>query len=288
MKLGLGTVQFGLDYGIANAAGKPPETEVAAILEAARRAGIDVLDTAAAYGDSEDVLGRLAGPASGFRVISKTPADGPLTPARLEEGLARSLQRLRRERLDGLLVHRADDLLGPQGEALVAALQSCKARGLVARIGVSVYTGEQIDALLARCEPDIVQAPVSMLDQRLVRSGRLAALKRRGIEVHARSAFLQGLLFMDPATLPPHFDSERARLAAVRERLARAGATPAAAALAWLRETGLVDVAICGVDSPAQLAELCAAAESALPDIDFAACALDDERVLDPSQWRFG
>lgn len=295
MELGLGAVQFGLDYGISNQGGQTPEPEVRRILDLAAAGGVRVLDTAAAYGESEAVLGRCLPREAGFRVITKT---APLREARgtvdgprlVREGFADSLQRLGLPRVSGLLAHHAADLLGPGGEAVWAALEDFRARGLAKKIGLSVYAGAEIDAALARFDIDLVQVPASVLDQRLVAGGQLARLAARGVEVHARSVFLQGLLLLDPAAAPAYFEPVRGRLAAWRDFLDSRGLSPAQGALAFARSLAGVGVVLAGVENAAQLeaniADFAAAASSGLDLAAFAPFALDDERFVNPGNWK--
>ncbi len=185
MNLGLGSVQFGLDYGIANATGRTPAPEVAAILALAAERGVKVLDTAPSYGDSEAVVGRALPADQDFRIISKTryfrlAKIGREEVATLDSDFRASLERLGVERLYGLLLHHCDDLLAPGGERLWAAMAALKDRGLVAKIGVSVYTKRQIEAVLERFTIDLVQLPLNVLDQRLSREF-LDSIKRAGI-----------------------------------------------------------------------------------------------------------
>ena len=98
----------------------------------------------------------------------------------------------------GLLAHHADDLLVPGGRRVFEEMQRLLEEGLVRKIGVSVYSGQQIDSILELYTPDIVQLPLNLFDQRLLESGHLEKLKRRGVEIHARSVFLQGLLLIEP------------------------------------------------------------------------------------------
>ncbi|MGZ8313024.1 MAG: aldo/keto reductase, partial [Allosphingosinicella sp.] len=142
-RLGLGTAQLGLDYGITNAVGRVPEGEAAAMLRIATNAGLDTLDTAYLYGNSERVIGR-AGTPHALRIVTKTPkfddtADDAAAAGRLRSALEESLDRLGRGRVDALLAHDADDLLGPRGTAIWAAMAAAREAGLVGRIGASVY-----------------------------------------------------------------------------------------------------------------------------------------------------
>jgi aryl-alcohol dehydrogenase-like predicted oxidoreductase len=220
-RLGLGTVQFGLDYGITNAAGKVGGAGAAAILGRCATAGIEVIDTAHLYGDSEAVIGRNA-PADRFRIVTKTPKfahseSSAEAVRRLREAFGDSLRNLRRESVHGLLLHDSADLLGPHGSALWSVMEELKGAGSVQALGVSVYEGEEIDSALARFPLDIVQLPWNPLDTRLEDDGQLAGLASRGVEVHARSLFLQGLLLQDVTAIPARFGPLRE---AVREMVA--------------------------------------------------------------------
>lgn len=284
-KLALGTVQFGLDYGIANQGGAVAQPEAAAILEQAKTLGIDTLDTAAAYGESEAVLGRLG--TEGFAIVTKLPGlplDCADAGSWVQEQLQVSLARLGTTHLSGLLLHKPADLHGEQGEALYNGLLEARSSGLAAKIGVSIYDPAELDALCARYDFDLVQAPFNILDTRMVDSGWADRLQQRGIELHLRSAFLQGLLLMPADKRPQRFD----RFASVWEFWE-----------AWLRESVLTPVQACiraalacpqaskvvvGVDSRAHLLEIAAAAQGALSALP--AWPPFDPALVNPSAWK--
>jgi aryl-alcohol dehydrogenase-like predicted oxidoreductase len=283
-QLGLGTAQFGLDYGVSNARGRVPESAVRNILDTAADARVALVDTAAAYGDAERVLGRSWPFPSPFSVVTKT--------VRLEEGLdrlearaRRSLERLGLARGYALLVHTAEDLMGSEGRALWARLQKLKHEGLFQRIGFSAYASDEPAALARRFQPDIVQVPCSLLDQRLVRDGTLDALASQGVEVHLRSVFLQGLLFLPHDGLPPRLAAAAPRISRIRRTLAEAGADPLQAALAFALDRPEATAAIVGVTSAAELRAILAASYQPTPRLDWKALALDDAIALDPRLW---
>jgi aryl-alcohol dehydrogenase-like predicted oxidoreductase len=276
-RLGLGTVQFGQPYGVSNRRGQVPRDEARRILVRAAEAGITLLDTAAGYGEAEAVLGALG--TRPFRIVTKTIG--------IANGLEAVVARARASaatlgRVDLLLVHAAGDLLSPGGARLWAALRALKDEGVVRGIGISAYVGDDPAALAERFRPDAMQIPCSLLDQRLLTSGALARMKALGVEIHARSIFLQGLLFVD--RLPEKLRHAAPALAAVKARIAAAGVTPLAAALAFALSRPEIDVALVGVTAKSELDEILAAALPA-PMIDWAACALDDETLLTPSRW---
>ncbi|MEJ0024645.1 MAG: aldo/keto reductase [Rhizomicrobium sp.] len=283
-RLGLGTVQFGQAYGISNAAGRVSADDVAAILRRAAEAGLRTLDTAAGYGEAEGVLGALADVAVPLRIVTKTISlknglDAVVARAR------QSVDKLRRRPVDLLLVHAAADLAGADGDALWSALLGLRDEGLFGGVGISAYVSDDPVALARRFHPAAMQIPFSLLDQRLLLTGALAAIKDMGVEIHARSIFLQGLLFLGDQKFPPKLRAAAPHLAGLRARIADAGSTPLAAALAFALGRPEIDVALVGVTSLREFEEILDAAARPAPAIDWSACALDDDVVLTPSLW---
>lgn len=291
MKLGLGTVQFGLDYGVSNFTGKTPEAEARRILQLAAEKGVRVLDTAAGYGDSEEVLGRSLPSQHGFAIVTKTsalPADeaGGECIEHVRAGFLQSLSRLGQKAIYGLLVHRAEDLLTTQGERLMAVLQEFKRQGLVSKIGVSVYDPEQAGRILDRYPVDLVQLPFNLYDQRFLRAGVLDRLKSLDVEVHARSAFLQGFLLMPPDRLAASFNAIRAHHACLYREIAVAGLTPLEASLRFCLAQFQIDQVIVGCESMEQFGEiLLAASEGAAGLRNPESLAVEDESIINPSRW---
>ena len=277
-RLGLGTVQFGQPYGVSNTAGQVPLAEVQAMLARAAAEGVAVLDTAANYGQAEEVLTQCD--TSAFRIVSKTVS--------VKNGVAAVIARARQSvqslgRVDVLLVHAVADLKGPDGDELWRALRALKEQGTVGAIGISAYVADDPATLAQRFRPDVMQLPFSLLDQRLLQDGSLAQLKELGVEVHARSLFLQGLLFME--TMPEKLRDAAPLVKRVRQQIAAAHATPLAAALGFVLSRPEVDVAVVGATSRHELDEILATARAPLPALDWTACALNDTRVLTPSLW---
>lgn len=286
MKLALGTVQFGLDYGVANPSGQVSLKDVGSILRQAQQYGIDLLDTAIAYGESEAVLGRYD--VRPWKVVTKLPVlpQGCLNISHwVKDQMLQSLNRLCTDRLYAVLLHHPRQLLdNANGLELYAALQEIKATGLVVKIGISVYSPKELDLLFDRYPVDLVQAPLNILDRRLVESGWARRLNNEGVELHTRSAFLQGLLLMPPDQWPSKFN----KWSAISKEWA-----------GWLKEMGLsglqaclryplglqeIDRVIVGVDSIDQLHEIIkegAGTLQSLPDFGL----LKDERLIDPSSW---
>lgn len=274
MKLGLGTVQFGQAYGVSNTNGQVSREDAAAILARAASAGVTVLDTAANYGAAESVLATLE--TAPFRIVTKTIS----AKNGVNAVVARARQSAETLKADTLLIHAAADL---KDAALWPALQRLKAQGVFKRIGISAYVGDDPLALAQTFLPDVMQLPFSVLDQRLLKSGALDRLKRLDVEIHARSVFLQGLLFLD--TLPENLRHAALELSITKAAIAASGATLLEAALAFVLSRPEIDVALVGVTSVGELDEIMAAAARPLPHLDWSSLALNDETVLTPSLW---
>lgn len=292
-KIGLGTVQFGSEYGIANRLGRASRAEIQGILEDAAGAGVRVLDTAPGYGNSEALLGELKPENAAFDFVTKTPvgqlAESPADAARsVTEGMLESLRRLRIDSVYGLLEHRPERLLGEQGDAIFEAMLGLRDAGLSRRIGVSAYTPAQLDAICARYPLDLVQIPLSVFDQRLLVGGRLRALKEKGVEVHARSVLLQGVVGMTPRDLPDYLAAMRSPLAKLRQLAEGLGISPVAAAIDFVERLAEVDVVLCGVEGRSQLREILTPGRPQIETIGsggFRELAICDPQLIDPSCW---
>jgi aryl-alcohol dehydrogenase-like predicted oxidoreductase len=257
MMIGLGTAQFGLDYGITNRSGRVSEDELQAILVVAAGARIDVLDTAPAYGTSEELLGRFAPDETMFRIVTKTPKFAEASSAEqavdwLKNFFERSLQHLERGTVHGLLFHDADDLLGPFGDRLWQAMEEFAAVGQVTRIGVSIYDAAE------------------------------------GVEVHARSLFLQGLLLEEPARIPVRFARIAAAAARMRSAFDAAGLTMLEGIMALASRQAEIHRFICGVTTAHELEDIVRAVEKVAAlqaPVDFSPPRDLDPRLLNPARW---
>jgi len=290
-RIGLGTVQFGADYGIANRDGRPNEAEVAAILARAVETGIGYLDTAAGYADAETLIGRHLPRGHQLRIVTKLPpiVEDVIAARQAESALAAlaaSLERLRTAQVYGVLIHHARDLAKPGWKHLIEALREARARGWTSCIGVSVYDESDLALVESRFTPDIVQLPFNALDRRLAVSGWLARLHASGTEVHARSLFLQGLLLMEPAALPGFFAPVGKTLARLHADWAAEKLTPLSGCLRCVLRNADIDVAIVGVNRLHELNEIeTAVAELAGDEGEFGPAVAIDPVYLDPRRW---
>jgi len=288
VRIGLGTAQWGLEYGIANRLGQPPEVEVAGMIEAARASGIDLLDTAGAYGTAESIIGAHAATTQ-FRIVTKVGA-GDTSPSELSDAIARnfsdSLRRLNRHRVYGLLVHDAAALLGPDGDRLWQLLETLLADGRVERLGVSVYAPEQLEAVRARFPITLVQLPCNVFDQRFLKNDYLHRLVAEGVEIHLRSAFLQGLLLMPTYSLPEHFAGIRTHHGQMLTAMHNAGWSMLEAALGFCLAQA-ADRVIVGCESVGQLRGIITAVWRVAGHGfgELARFAVEDEQIILPTKW---
>ena len=291
-QLCLGTAQFGLAYGITNTAGQVSEAEVAKLLMQAQDAGIRYLDTAQAYGNAEMVLSRQLPASHCFKIISKLPAQQqPLFGARYadawEQNFFASCQRLGVQGLDALLLHAPADLRKPGAHYLEAWLLSLRERGLVQRLGVSIYSGEELigvnPALL-----DLVQLPLSLLDQRLLQDGTLTRLRDGGTAIHARSLFLQGLLLTQASKWPSWVSLEiRSHQLALEALAEERGCQLIDLAIGFAREQEDLEAVVIGVCSVRELLDLHKTWSLPSPwqEGEWQTWAHQDLNILDPRLW---
>ncbi len=273
-KLGLGCALFGArsvpqagQLGVA-------APEAFATIALAAEAGVTLVDTAAQWGDSETVLGQVLPSQPPFSIITKTaPIAGGVEA--VERRARASLDRLGQTRARGLLVHDAAELLGPDGPALWTRLRRLKDAGLFEAIGFSACACDDPLGLARRFQPDIVQVPLNLLDQRLIASGALAELGALGVEVHLRSIFLQGLMFRAGHDLPAESRSLAPGLSRFRRLVAEAGADPLRIALGFALSRPEASRVIVGVSSPSELRAILAAAGGAPPALDWDAFSAD-------------
>ena len=289
MKIALGSAQFGYKYGVLRTSEGPDESEVSAILDFAAKNNITVIDTAANYGRSEEVIGRNI-VNSNWRVFTKTGKIEPELDVKqnieeIRRGFSSSLRKLRLSKVEGLLVHRADDILNPAGQEIFAALNSLKSCGMVNKIGVSVYTQEQIDFILDNYTIDIIQLPFSILDQRLLYSGHLSRLKEYGIEIHARSVFLQGIAIAPPEIVPCYFNPIKKNLTLLKEIASIKHLTPLGLSLRFVLGVPEIDQIIVGVESRVQLKEILRFYDVEIDPFELKDVAVDCPKYLNPSLW---
>ena len=268
----LGTAQFGMKYGVANRSGTPDEIQVAEILDQAYISGIRILDTASAYGESENVLGRAG--VSGWEVMTKIPPLSGFSDNQLDEAVydsvLRSLDCLKIDCLYAVLLHDHRDMIGERGRWVLGAMERL--------LGVSIYKPSDLEELES-AKIQVVQAPYNVLDQRILGSNL-------STELHVRSVFLQGLLLMPPHARPAHFERWNSLLTRFEERVHDSRLDPVAFCLGFVAQQPAVAKCVLGVEHPDQVSGILAAFDEGwntkIEAEDLASFDLD---LIDPRRW---
>ncbi len=285
-KIVLGTAQFGMHYGISNTRGQVPLEEVCRILADAHKNGITALDTAAAYGESESVLGQaLEQTKLRFDVVSKLPPIGAASDVRRE--VEASLEKLRVEKLYGYMLHSFSTY--QEMPEVMEALSLLQEEGLVGKVGISLYHPTEAETLLSRGVAfNLTQFPFNVFDQRF--ESVLDQLQANQVEVHARSAFLQGLFFMEPQTLPPHLAGAGTKINELQQLARSAGIPLEAMLLLFVLLQPAINRVTLGVNSLKDLQQNLAVGvylqriQEMLPELR--GFRQNDENILLPYKWK--
>ena len=203
----------------------------------------------------------------------------------VESEVRGQLARLGVSSVDAILAPSATDLFSAHGPELWDRLRKLRDEGLCRQIGVSVYASDDPVGLARRFKPDLVQAPASLLDQRMLIDGTLCELAGMGIEIHLRSIFLNGLLFLPPDRAPNHLKAAAGRISRARRLIAEGRSDPLQAALGFALSRPEATTVLVGVASAAEMSAVVAAAMSPPPDLDWDEMAITDPDALDPTSW---
>lgn len=296
MKLCLGTAQFGMDYGVRGQK-QPSLDAVMEILDYALHNGADTIDTAAAYGEAETVVGTYFERNREMRqkaeIISKFPP-GLLEHAAPEQyydimkgSLEKSLRNLHTDYLDGYLLHNASFVYNDQ---VIAALERLKNEGMVKKIGVSIYEVDEAKAGLQRGDLDFLQHPFSILDQRMLHSGVFALAEEKKIPLYSRSALIQGLILMDEQELPPYLEGAKPLLRQLDELCRKYGLTRVQLAIGFVKQHPAISHLVFGVDDLPQLQEFVSLFSGDIPAAaveEARACfSSTDPSITIPTHWK--
>ena len=279
MSIAIGTAQFGLNYGISNLLGRTSFNEAKRIIEYAKLSKINFIDTAREYGNSEEVIGKIISNNNQnyFNIITKVSKSSDI-----ESDINKSLEMLSMHSVYGVLIHNTNMLFGPEGKSIYRDLVDKKQKGLVKKVGVSVYTPKETKKILENFDIDIIQIPSSILDQRFVNSGTIEMLKEKNIEIHVRSIFLQGLYFMSP-NIPDCFSSIKEKLMQVDEAAQHFNISKVKLIIEYAKSLD-VDKIVVGVNNLNQLIEIHKEYNSEKIDINFNSFSLDN-KLVDPRFW---
>ena len=286
MKIALGTAQFGMDYGISNLKGQTSFDEVKKIIEFSRNIGIKKIDTAKNYGETEKIIGEVG--IKDFKIITKLPkiSSNESNPIFfVDNQIQDSLTKMKISKIDTLLLHNAKDLLSINGKKIYHKILELKKDGVIDKFGISVYEKDEIDQLNKNFNFDVIQIPFNIFDTRLIKMGYLKELKKKGIEIHARSIFLQGLLLMKRNTLPSKFlkwEKEWNEWFIWFKK--NPNISQIELCLSYALTIQEIDTLIIGVNNIQQLNELNEIAKNPLKD-NFPQFNIEDTNLLNPTNW---
>jgi aryl-alcohol dehydrogenase-like predicted oxidoreductase len=279
----LGGAQLGLPYGILNGGETLSREEVARILNTAVDHGIDSIDTAIAYGQSELIIGETS--QNRFNIISKLPplpVDVSNVSEWVHSQVQGSLSRLKCTSLDALLLHRPQDLTGAQGAELYAAIGSLMAEKMIDRFGVSIYSPDDLEGIIGTFDIHVVQAPLNVFDRRIL--GVTDQLSALNIEVHARSVFLQGVLIASPKDRPQRFEPWSEHFALFDEWVHSSGVSAMACCLGFaLQQPGIAKLVI-GTTSAESLDEIMNSIPNSVLEVP-THLQSSVEQLIDPRFW---
>ena len=284
-KIALGTAQFGMDYGISNKKGQISESEVFKILNESIRSGINVLDTAYAYGNSELVIGNfIKKHGNVFKIVSKLPECDPEDVKNIFES---SLERLGVDSLYGYMCHSFQHYM--DNPEIWNILEELKSEGKIEKIGLSLYHPSELEYIIEnKIDVDIIQVPYNIFDRRFEQYFPL--LKKMGVEIFVRSVFLQGLVFKEPSELDDYFEKISGKIANLHSLAAKLDIPIAALCLNFAVLNEFVDEVIVGVDCVQNLKEIVSSfvyrtdVENMLEKLY--SLREDDENMILPMNWK--
>lgn len=286
-RLALGTAQFGLDYGISNKNGQVKKSEIKKIIQIAKQYNINVIDTAAAYGNSEKLLGNISNSLNDFFIFTKLkslPINSPNINKTIYQQVENSLAHLNMKNIEGLLIHDAGQLMKKEGKEIIDALNKLKKENKINKIGVSVYHPKELEFITKIIDLDLVQLPFNFVDRRFLKTGWIKKLKDLEIEIHTRSAFLQGLLLMNYKTIPRKFLQWKDIWEKWYRWLKFTNQTALEACIRYCLSLDEIDRVIVGVQTISQLVEIIEAVESN-KSFDYPDFSINDEKLLIPYHW---
>lgn len=282
-KICLGTAQFGSSYGLTNKNESLSVKEIREILNLANQNGIGFLDTAPTYGNAEIKLGKSE--LSSWNIITKVSAVNTISRGdNIIKSVEGSLSRLKVDKLYAVLVHNPKLIFESEFSYLLNQLNELKRRGLVRKIGVSVYNSYEVDFLLDNHQIDVVQIPFNIIDGRMLINGTLDKLKSKNIEVHARSIYLQGLLLMDKKDQMSQFGKWNSHWNLLHSFCSENKLSRLEVCLRYVLNNPKIDRVIVGVDNYIQLKQIILAATGSEVIVPYELFSFDD-KLCNPSNW---
>ena len=281
-------MQFGRAYGLKNNIIKK-QVEINKILDLLKKNNVSILDTSSNYFDSEKKIGNYK-KNSFFKIITKTVSTDSKTISKseiklIDEHFHNSLKNIKQKNVYALLIHSFEDILKPGGKNIINLLKKYKDKGYVKKIGVSIYNPAQFYKTLDIFDPDIIQFPLNILDQRFLNIN--FSLFKKRIEFHARSIFLQGLLLNDIKKLPRFFFPIKKKLEEIHNFFNKMEINMLEACICFAIQQKKVNHFIIGVDKYVQLKNIITIfKKKEIRKIDFSQFSINQEKFIDPRNWK--
>lgn len=287
-KLILGTVQFGLDYGINNIIGKPSFETIKKILDMAYSKGVTILDTAEAYGDSQELLGSYHKQTENkFQIITKFCASRKDLSEEIIKRVETDIKTLSIDSLYCYMYHSFSDFVSFY-ETDMDGIKYLKKKGLIKKFGVSVYSNEELEKVLEFKEIDLIQLPFNILDNNNLRGKIIQKAKNNGVEVHTRSTFLQGLFFKDTNELKNSLKPLKKSLNFMKDISKNNNVAIQNLALGYVYSQKNIDNVLIGVDTLEQLEININSIEKKISNLEIKEIEkikIEDINLLNPSNW---
>jgi aryl-alcohol dehydrogenase-like predicted oxidoreductase len=277
-KIVLGTVQFGINYGISNSTGKTSVEEVSKILDMACQKGVSMLDTAQAYGSSEEILGKLH--QNRFSIVTKLNSR-LLNKQSATSLVEESLKKLKVESIHGVLFHSL--INSSKDQQAFDELVHLKKKGIIRKVGLSANTLSDLENYTSKFgKPDLLQIPYNIVDKRFEKIS--IDLHKEGVEIHSRSTFLQGLFFMEISKLSNHFEEVKPFIVKLQNQF-REHEELARFLLTTVLEKNFIDKVVIGVNNSAQLLSNLSNMKLQTDFLNKNAPPKLSDNILNPSLW---
>ena len=293
-KLCLGTAQFGMNYGITNQMGKPKDNEIDLIIESALNNNIFYFDTANAYGKSEIILGNKLVNNKNIKFITKFNSEVENSFSKevinkLENNFESTLKRLKTNSIDSFLIHNPYDMKRKNNHLLINWLHRLKSQGKINRIGISIYEESDLESIPLN-EIEVIQMPVSIYDQRLLKDSFINNLLENNIKIHIRSIFLQGLLLQVSNNWPKHINKSFLNHHAFYEKeLFSKNISFMDAAISFIKNLDFPELVLFGVTNTSELKAIYESwnyKSNIVNKLDFKLFKWDLEEDIDPRKWK--
>ena len=288
-KLAIGTVQFGVKYGINEK--KIPAKDIKKILTSLNSISSKIIDTSPLYGISEKILGNYSPKKNNFQYVTKIPKINSKKILdkqiyEIKQIFFNSLKNLKKKNIYGLLIHSTNDIFKPGGDKLIDLLISLKSNKLVKKIGISVYSKKEISYSLKKFTPDIIQLPLNLVDQRMIKNKYLYKLKRKKIEIHARSLFLQGILTSKKNFFPFKNKMAKKKIIEIKENILNQNISFVNACIYFGLQQKELDKLIIGFSSYEDFIEVIRSFNNSYKKFTWSKkFQINNEKILNPSNW---